>query len=196
MPTSWKDVTREISLIRISRTVMMRGWGSCCDGNFGGMSLVEELELAEQQQKMKEELDKAQLEQHQQQNIVEEPGMAVQHQQQNNMEELELVVQHHQQNNNSHTLTALLLVIYFFPSILGAIVGPLKSKNSLYCSVPVLFLFLFCSRGRNRTGTEQIGCSKISEQNRNRNRFKIVGTAKHWSGVNLVLLIEMHQRMA
>uniref|UniRef100_A0A914HD21 Uncharacterized protein n=1 Tax=Globodera rostochiensis TaxID=31243 RepID=A0A914HD21_GLORO len=53
-------------------------------GNFGGMSLVEELELAEQQQKMKEEIDKAQLEQHQQQNIVEEPEMAVQHQQQNN----------------------------------------------------------------------------------------------------------------
>uniref|UniRef100_A0A183BME5 Uncharacterized protein n=1 Tax=Globodera pallida TaxID=36090 RepID=A0A183BME5_GLOPA len=102
-------------------------------GNFGEMSLVEELELAEQHQKMKEELDKAQLEQHQQQNIVEEPELAVQHQQQNN-------------NNNSyiphgapprHFLLSLLILLFFF--VLIVLVVPSIQRGQLVIRISVFF---------------------------------------------------------
>uniref|UniRef100_A0A183CFX7 Transmembrane protein n=1 Tax=Globodera pallida TaxID=36090 RepID=A0A183CFX7_GLOPA len=100
-------------------------------GNFGGMSLVEELELAEQHQKMKEELDKAQLEQHQQQNIVEEPELAVQHQQQN--------------NNNSHIphgapprhFLLSLLILFFF--VLIVLVVLRVQRGQLVIRISVFF---------------------------------------------------------
>uniref|UniRef100_A0A914I1G0 Uncharacterized protein n=1 Tax=Globodera rostochiensis TaxID=31243 RepID=A0A914I1G0_GLORO len=102
-------------------------------GNFGGMSLVEELELAVQQQKMKEEIYKAQLEQHQQQNNMEEPELAVQHQQQNN-------------NNNSHTphgapprdfLLSLLILLFFF--VLIVLVVPSVQRGQLVIRISVFF---------------------------------------------------------
>uniref|UniRef100_A0A183BQU1 Uncharacterized protein n=1 Tax=Globodera pallida TaxID=36090 RepID=A0A183BQU1_GLOPA len=101
-------------------------------GNCGGMPLVEELELAEQQQKMKEELDKTQLEQHQQQNMVEEPELAVQHQQQN--------------NNNSHIphgapphhfLLSLLILLCFF--VLIVLVVPSVQRGQLVIRISVFF---------------------------------------------------------
>ncbi|KAI3415288.1 hypothetical protein GPALN_004902 [Globodera pallida] len=101
-------------------------------GNFGGMSLVEELELAEQHQKMKEELDRAQLEQHQQQNIVEELELAVQHQQQN--------------NNNSYTphgapsrhfLLSLVILLLFF--VLIVLVVPRVQRGQLVIRISVFF---------------------------------------------------------